>query len=92
MLFWTRRKILIPINNLENNISYQIVKLVEDYSVTYTEATLFYYDAYSEIDDINKFAEKLDKTIIKEIEKEAYESGKLKNITTESIDTFLNFD
>ena len=57
--------------------------------MTYLEATLYYYDAKSEIDDLNKFVENLDKSIIKEIEKEAYEEGKLKSISTENIDNFF---
>lgn len=76
-------------NNLDCNISYQITRLVENNKMTYLEATLYYYDAKSEIDDLNKFVENLDKSIIKEIEKEAYEEGKLKSISTENIDNFF---
>ena len=76
-------------NNLDCNISYQITRLVENNKMTYLEATLFYYNAKSEIDDLNKFVENLDKSIIKEIEKEAYEEGKLKSISTENIDNFF---
>ena len=79
----------IPVNNLDCNISYQITRLVENNKMTYLEATLFYYNAKSEIDDLNKFVENLDKSIIKEIEKEAYEEGKLKSISTENIDNFF---
>ncbi len=79
----------IPVNNLDCNISYQITRLVENNKMTYLEATLYYYDAKSEIDDLNKFVENLDKSIIKEIEKEAYEEGKLKSISTENIDNFF---
>ena len=45
-------------NNLDCNISYQITRLVENNKMTYLEATLYYYDAKSEIDDLNKFVEK----------------------------------
>ena len=76
-------------NNLDCNISYQITRLVENNKMTYLEATLYYYDAKSEIDDLNKFVENLDKSIIKEIEKEAYEEGKLKSISTENIENFF---
>ncbi len=76
-------------NNLDCNISYQITRLVENNKMTYLEATLYYYNAKSEIDDLNKFVENLDKSIIKEIEKEAYEEGKLKSISTENIDNFF---
>ncbi len=79
----------IPVNNLDCNISYQITRLVENNKMTYLEATLYYYNAKSEIDDLNKFVENLDKSIIKEIEKEAYEEGKLKSISTENIDNFF---
>ena len=76
-------------NNLDCNISYQITRLVENNKMTYLEATLYYYNAKSEIDDLNKFVENLDKSIIKEIEKEAYEEGKLKSISAENIDNFF---
>ena len=45
-----------------------------------------YYNEYADEDNLTKFAQSLDSDLIKEIEKEAFQEGKLKSVFSESID------
>lgn len=74
--------------NTENCVNYQILRLVKE-GHTYTEATLKFYDESAEEDDIVKYAKSLDSCIIKEIEREAVEDGKIRDTHSTNIENFF---
>lgn len=74
--------------NTENNVNYQILRFVKE-GYTYIEAALKFYDESAEEDDIVKYAKSLDTSIIKEIEREAVEDGKIRDTHSTNIENFF---
>ena len=79
---------MINMGNTENNVNYQILRLVKE-GYTYIEAALKFYDESAEEDDIVKYAKSLDSFIIKEIEREAVEDGKIRDTHSTNIENFF---
>ena len=79
---------MINMGNTENNVNYQILRFVKE-GYTYIEATLKFYDESAEEDDIVKYAKSLDTSIIKEIEREAVEDGKIRDTHSTNIENFF---
>ena len=79
---------MINMGNTENNVNYQILRFVKE-GYTYIEATLKFYDEIAEEDDIVKYAKSLDTSIIKEIEREAVEDGKIRDTHSTNIENFF---
>jgi hypothetical protein len=74
--------------NTENNVNYQILRFVKE-GYTYIEAALKFYDESAEEDNIVKYAKSLDTSIIKEIEREAVEDGKIRDTHSTNIENFF---
>lgn len=70
------------------NMNYMIRTFVSN-GMTHLEAVMKYYGEYADEDNLIKFAQSLDSDIVKEIEKEAFQDGKLKSVSSESIDNFF---
>jgi hypothetical protein len=79
---------MINMGNTENNVNYQILRFVKE-GYTYIEAALKFYDESAEEDDIVKYAKSLDTSIIKEIEREAVEDGKIRDTHSTNIENFF---
>lgn len=82
------RNTMINMGNTENNVNYQILRFVKE-GYTYIEAALKFYDESAEEDDIVKYAKSLDTSIIKEIEREAVEDGKIRDTHSTNIENFF---
>lgn len=79
---------MINMGNTENNVNYQILRFVKE-GYTYIEAALKFYDESAEEDNIVKYAKSLDTSIIKEIEREAVEDGKIRDTHSTNIENFF---
>lgn len=87
MALWLKDGNMVEIID-NKNMNYMIRTFVSE-GMTYLEAVMKYYNEYADEDNLTKFAQSLDSDLIKEIEKESFQEGKLKSVFSESIDNFF---